>query len=154
MLKTFKFQLSAYGCTFPLFDTGNYYYSLKIGQDVTPLKAKSMLEKIPWVCNVKKNLEKANKELGTVDPLLKTAKMFMDVTDEVLQAIPVTKAVTTSFSIVDRFLIEYMEQTKVLDEDHQAVRNQLNAYRQEKNPVMIYEFLPTLFGDGLDECNR
>ena len=47
VLKTLKSQLSAYGCAFPLFDTGNYYYSLKIGQDVTPLKAKSMLEKIP-----------------------------------------------------------------------------------------------------------
>lgn len=42
ILKTFKFQLAAYGCNFPLFDTGNYYYSLKTGQDITPPKAKSL----------------------------------------------------------------------------------------------------------------
>ena len=151
ILKTFKFQLSAYGCEFPLFDVGNYYYSLKIGQDVTPLKAKSMLEKIPGIGEFKKNLSKVDDKLTKVNPVLKTAKMFFEVTDEVLQAIPVTKAITTCFSIADKFLIDYMELTKVLDDDHMAIRNQLNACRQEKNSMMLYEFLPTLFAQDVTD---
>ena len=39
VLNTLKFQLSNYGCEFPFFDTGNYYYSLKVGQEITPPKA-------------------------------------------------------------------------------------------------------------------
>ena len=99
-----------------------------------------MMEKIPWLNNVKKNLELADKKLGTVNPFLKTAKMFLDVTDEVLDAIPVTKAITTGFSIVDKFLVEYMEQTKILDEDHEAARFQLNARFQEKIPSRSTNF--------------
>ena len=148
VLKTFKFQLSAYGCTFPLFDAGNYYYSLKIGQDVTPRKAKSMMEKIPWLKNVKKNLSKVDETLGDKSPILGTDTadlLLLDMADEVLDALPVTRAITTCFSIVDTLLIKHMESTKILDEDHQAIRNQLNACRLEKNPVALYEFLPTLF---------
>ncbi|MBQ4403096.1 MAG: tetratricopeptide repeat protein [Selenomonadaceae bacterium] len=145
VLKTFKFQLAAYGCSFPLFDAGNYYYSLKTGQDITPLKAKSMMEKIPWLNEFKKNLSMADKIAGKATPMLKTAKTFFDMTDEVLQAIPVTRAITTCFSIVDMLLVKYMESTQVLDDDHKEVRFQLNARFQEKNPVALHEYLPTLF---------
>ena len=59
VLKTFKFQLSAYGCSFPLFDVGNYYYSLKTGQDTAQPQDPSAIEKIPWVQKIKKSLSKA-----------------------------------------------------------------------------------------------
>ena len=149
ILKTFKFQLSAYGCTFPLFDAGNYYYSLKTGQDITPLKAKSMMEKIPWINAVKQTLTEADKKLDEADPFLKTADLIFDVTDEMLQALPVTRAITACFSIVDKLLVEYMESTQVLDEDHKKLRYGLNARFQDKNPYPLYEYLPILFAQDV-----
>ena len=161
VLNTFKFQLSAYGCEFPLFDTGNYYYSLKVGQDITPPKAKSMLEKIPWVQKINKSLSKTSKQMGDSTPVIKTtgkvlnattdedenfAEFFLRETGEAFGSlIPGIKTVTTFMSIADTLLMKYMERNNILDEDHKAVRFQLNARRQEKNPVEIYEFLPTIF---------
>ena len=80
VLKIFKFQLSAYGCSFPFFDIGNYYYSLKIGRDVTPPKAISMLEKIPWVQKMKKNLSNVTNAAGMALPALHTTRMIFNAT--------------------------------------------------------------------------
>ena len=149
ILRTFKFQLSAYGCAFPLFDAGNYYFSLKTGQDITPIKAKSMMQKIPWLNEVKTKLERADALAGKVSPLLNTAKTFFAATDEVLKTFPVMKTITTCFSIVDTLLVKYMEYNEVLDDDHQEIRRQLNARLQEKNPVALHEYLPTLFAQDV-----
>lgn len=151
VLKTFKFQLSAYGCEFPLFDTGNYYYSLKVGQDVTPLKAKSMMEKIPWLNNLKNNLFKADKVVDHTAPMLSTAQKFFEMTDDVLQAVPVTRAITTCFTIADMLLVKLMESTQTLDEDHEEIRFQLNARFQEKSPVPLHNYLPTLFAQDVTD---
>lgn len=145
VLKTFKFQLAAYGCAFPLFDAGNYYYSLKTGQDITPPKAKSMMEKIPWLNAVKSRIEKADALAVKATPLLNTAKTFFAATDEVLKTFPVMKTITTCFSIVDLLLVKYMESRQILDDDHKEVRFQLNSRFQEKNPIALYDYLPTLF---------
>lgn len=149
VLKTFKFQLSNYGCTFPLFDAGNYYFSLKTGQDITPLKARSMLEKIPWLNVIRGKLEQANAIAGQASPILTTAKTFFAATDDVLKTFPLMKTITTCFSIVDTMLVKYMEMTETLDDDHAEIRRQLNARSQEKNPVALYEYLPTLFAQDV-----
>ena len=151
VLKTFKFQLSAYGCEFPLFDTGNYYYSLKVGQDVTPLKAKSMMEKITWLNKLKNNLFKADRIADQTAPMLSTAQKFFEMTDDVLQAVPVTRAITTCFTIADMLLVKLMESTQTLDEDHEEIRFQLNARFQEKSPVPLHNYLPTLFAQDVTD---
>ena len=149
ILKTFKFQLAYYGCNFPLFDTGSYYYELKTGQDITPPKAKSMMEKIPWLNKIRNDVTKADKYMDKAAPLLNTGKMFFDMTDEVLQAIPITKAIAICFSIVDKLLITYMAETQVFDADHQKLRHNLNAHCQNRNPIAIYEYLPALFAQDV-----
>ena len=161
VLKTIKFQLSEYGCSFPLFDTGNFYYSLKVGQDVTPPKATSMLDEIPWIKKMKKQLsragnveEQAMPVIGTMKNVLNAAsvesenlaQLFLAGTTQLLGAsMPVVRTVTIFMSIADTLLMKYMNSKKVWDEDHAEVRFQLNARRQEKNPVALYEYLPTLF---------
>lgn len=145
VLKTLKFQLSDYGCNFPLFDVGNYYYSLKTGQDITPPKARSMMEKIPWLNELKKNLLKAYKIAGQANSLFK----FFEMTESVLQTIPVMKAVTTCFSIADRLLLLYMEKNQILDDEHKELHRQLNERCQDKNPVALYEYLPALFAQDV-----
>lgn len=149
ILKTFKFQLATYGCNFPLFNTGNYYYLLKTGQDITPLKAKSMMERIPWLNDFRNKLNAIDTITVKATPVLNTAKIFFDMTDEVLQAIPVTKAVMTCFSVVDTLLVKYMEETQVLDEDHKELRYQLNARFQDRNPIAIYDYLLALFAQDV-----
>ena len=151
VLKTFKFQLAAYDCNFPLFDIGNYYYSLKTGQDITPLKAKSMMEKIPWLKEVKSKIQQVDKTLGKATPVVNTAKMFFEITNEVLQAIPVTRAITTCFSVADTLLTHYMESRQILDDEHKELHNQLKARRYEKNPVQLYEYLPILFAQDVTD---
>ena len=145
ILKTFKFQLTNYGCNFPLFDTGNYYYSLKTGQDITPPKAKFMMEKISWFNEIKQSLSNASQVAMPTASALDATKIFFDMTEEALQAIPATKVVIMCFSVVNTLLTEYMARNKILDDDHEELRYRLNAHFQEKNPVAIYEYLPTLF---------
>ena len=145
VLKTLKIQLSDYGCEFPFFDIGDYYYSLKIGQDISPPKAKSMMENIPWVRKIKNSVIAVEKTMGTASPFLNVARKFFETTDQILETIPITKMVSTCFSVADIILMEYMKRTKPSDEDHKQMRNQLNAISQEKNPFALYEFLPALF---------
>ena len=145
VLKAFKFQLADYGCEFPFFDSGNYYYSLKIGQNITPLKAKSLMKNISWIKKINEKLRKADSIAWKTSPFLRIARNFLEVADEVFQATSIPRAITICFSVVDSLLIYYMEHNKILDEDHEEVRNQLNSRRQEKDFTMLYEYLPTLF---------
>ena len=43
------------------------------------------------------------------------------------------------------FLGDYLDRKGILDEDHKFIRDQFNAFRQEKDSTMLYEYLPTLF---------
>ena len=149
VLKSFKFQLAAYGCTFPLFDTANYYYALKTGQNITPLKAKSMLEKIPWVNEIRNKFTVADTYAVKAASLLTVLKNFFDMTEDMLQAIPVIRAITACFSFVDKLLVMYMEKTQTFDADHKELRHQLNSRFQDKNPIALYEYLPTLFAQDV-----
>ena len=161
VLKAFKFQLSEYGCTFPFFDVGIYYYSLKIGQDVTPPKAISMLEKIPWVRSMKRNLSNVSNVAGNAVPALKTMNMIFNVatdkrdnlaevflkttTDFIGMSMPVMRTTTTFMSVADSLLIKYLESKGVFDDEQKEARAQLNARREERNPLALYKYLPTLF---------
>ena len=145
VLKTFKFQLSAYGCEFPFFDSGNYYYSLKVGQEISPLKAKSMIKEIHWIKEINKKLRNADNAVYRTYPFIRMARGFMEVADGVFQATAIPRAITTFFSIVDDFLRYYMEQNQFVDGYHTDARNCLNALRDGKNPLNLYEFLPALF---------
>ena len=149
VLKELKFQLTAYGCTFPLFDTGNYYYSLKIGQDnITPLKAKSMMENYPWLREVKQKLLTADSISEKANPAFNTLKNFF-ADDDVISKLPFVGVIPKCCLIADMLLGEWMERTKILDADHQEIRKQLNARREEKLPLALYEFLPTLFAQDV-----
>lgn len=108
-----------------------------------------MMERISWLNDFKNKLNAIDTITVKATPVLNTAKMFFDMTDEVLQAIPVTKAVMTCFSVVDTLLVKYMEETQVLDEDHKELRYQLNRRFQERNPIAIYEYLPALFAQDV-----
>ena len=76
ILRTLKYQLSNYDCEFPFFDSGNYYYSLKIGQDITPLKAKSLMKNIPWVKKITNRLWQADNIVWRTSPFLRVARNF------------------------------------------------------------------------------
>lgn len=161
ILRRFKYQLAAYGCSFPLFDTGNYYYSLKVGQYAEPIKAISILEQIPWIKEFRKKLSKSIKFMGDSMPVFQTnQKVLNALTDEgenlierflssalgvLYSAMPATRALTSLMSLGDTLLVKYLAKKGVLDETHKAVRNKLNDLRQKKDPVELGEYLPTLF---------
>lgn len=162
VLKTLKFQLVDYGCSFPLFDTGNYCYSLKIGQEVTAPREPTAFEQIPWVQKLKKNLSKATSVTGNAMTMFNTTKILFNATNEargehwldlflkltlngLSTSMPIMRTITVLMSVADMFLEDYLKSKKILDEDHAAIRNQLKAVSQEKDPVAIYEYLPILF---------
>ena len=162
VLKTFKFQLSNYGCKFPLFDIGNYYYSLTIGQDIEAPKVQSMFEQLPLVQELKKKLSKASVTAGNVKTIFDTTKKIFNAATDVKEehwleqflrltinglstSMPLMRTITIFMSLADTFLEEYMKRKGILDTQHQFIRNQLNDRRQRKDPVALYEYLPTLF---------
>ena len=162
VLKTLKFQLSDYGCNFPLFDIGNYYYTLSIGQDIAPPKVKSMFEQIPLVQEMKKRLSKASATVGNAMTVFNTTKKFFNAATDVDEehwleqffnitisglgtSMPLMRTITIFMSMADVFLEEYMKRKGLLDTRHQFIRNQLNDRRQKKDPVALYDYLPTLF---------
>ena len=145
ILEELKTQLSAYGCEFPFFDSGNYYYALKVGKNIRPLKAKSMMQEIPWVKKISKKLRTADNAIYRTYPFLRVARGFLEVADGIFQATAIPRAITTCFSVVDSMLRYYMELNEFVDKYHEEVRNQLNARREKKNSSALYEYLPTLF---------
>ena len=162
VLKSFKFQLSAYGCKFPLFDVGNYYYSLKLGQDAKLPQEPSAIESIPWVKKLKKNLSQAIMANGNATSMFNATKIVFYATNEVTKehwleaflkgtlsglntTMPILRSITTLMSVADMFLKEYLHSKGILDEDHEAIRNQLNSLRQDRDLIPLYEYLPMLF---------
>ena len=174
VLRTFKFQLSKYGCSFPLFDVGNYYYSLKVGQDAAPPRTQSALEQIPLVKKLTKSLSKASSVSGSAMSVFNTTKILFQSTKDLQKkdwldffigeslkylgtAMPIMRTITTLMSVADMFLEEYLERKGLLDEFHKSIRNELNALRQDKDPMAVYEYLPVLFavdvGDWMEETS-
>ena len=162
VLKSFKFQLSTYGCKFPLFDVGDYYYSLKLGKDAKLPQEPSAIENIPWVKKLKKKLSQATMTTVNAKSMFNATKIIFNATTEVNTghglelflkltlsgldtAMPIMKSMTAFMSIADMFLKEYLHNKGILDEDHEAIRNQLNVFRQNKDLISLYEYLPTLF---------
>ena len=175
VLRTFKFQLSNYGCNFPLFDIGDYYYSLKVGQDAAPPRTPTALEQIPLVKKLTKNLSKANSVSGSAMSVFNTTKILFQSTNDLKKkdwldffigeslkylgnAMPIMRTITTLMSVADMFLEEYLDRKGLLDEFHKSIRNELNALRQDKDPMAVYEYLPVLFavdvGDWMEETKN
>ena len=94
--------------------------------------------------------------------MFNTTKIIFDATNEVKDehwlelflkltisglntSIPIMKTVTTFMTVADMFLGDYLDRKGILDEDHKFIRDQFNAFRQEKDSTMLYEYLPTLF---------
>lgn len=162
VLKSFKFQLSAYGCKFPMFDVGNYYYSLKLGQDAKLPQEPTAIEQIPWVKTLKKNLSKATMLTGNAMSMFNATKIVFKATTEIKGEhwldiflkltlnglgtfMPIVRTITTLMSVADMFLGDYLKNKGILDEDHKTIRAELNARCQDRDPIAIYEYLPTLF---------
>ena len=162
VLKTFRAQLTNYGCNFPLFDIGNYYYSLNIGQDVKAPRQPTAFEQLPWVQSLRRQLSQAGNVGGNARTVFDTAKKFFKSTTEpnsdhwlnnFLEAtigglntsLPMMRTITILMSVADMFLERYMRDKNILDENHQFIRNELNDRRQKKDSVALYEYLPTLF---------
>lgn len=163
VLKSFKFQLSTYGCKFPLFDVGDYYYSLKLGKDAKLPKEPTAIEQIPWVKQLKKNLSKATMTTGNAMSVFKTTKIVFNATAEIREkehwldlflkstldglntVMPIVRTITTLMSVADMFLGDYLKSKGLLDEDHKTIRAELNVRRQDRDPIAVYEYLPTLF---------
>ena len=175
VLRTFKFQLSNYGCNFPLFDIGDYYYSLKIGQDASPPSTPSALEQIPLMKKLTKSLSKANYVSGSAMSVFNATKILFQSTTELKKehwlnffigeslkylgtAMPIMRTITTLMSVADMFLEDYLYRKGILDEFHKSIRNELNALRQDKDPMAVYEYLPVLFAvdvsDWMEETDN
>ena len=175
VLKNFKTQLAVYGCTFPLFDVGDYYYSLKTGQDAKAPHTPSTLLQIPWMKKLSKSLSKVTSVSGSAMSVFSATKIVFKATTEVKgehwldvflkltlsslgNAMPIMRTITTLMSVADMFLEDYLQRKGILDEYHKSIRNELNALRQEKNPMMLYKYLPILFavdvGDWMEQTGN
>ena len=139
----FRTQLSAYGCEFPMFDTGNYCYSLKIGRNIPPPQMRSELEKIPFVAQSQKYLSQVERRLSNpiVSTLMKSFSATAGVAYQTSTTIRIAKEL---FKLVDTLWTDYKKFKKVWDDEHSKVQEQFELLRDEKNPDELFEFLPTL----------
>ena len=132
ILQTLKTQLSAYGCEFPLFDTGDFLYALKIGKsDINPPKAKSLIDKSQYLCKIKPHFDKIG---GGLDAIFSGVGL---------------RALPEVINFIDRYLAEYLENNKILDDVHKEIKSQLFNRRQAPNPNELYEYLPVLFAQDV-----
>lgn len=175
VLKTLKSQMVSYDCKFPMFDIGNYYYSLTLGQEISAPKQPSAFSQLPWVKTIRNKLSEAGDTADNAVNMLDTTKKIFTSTSELSEenwlnafldttlsgigdTIPLMKTVTILMSVADNLLEEYMERKGLLDENHQFIRNELNNRRQRKDPFALYEYLPALFAmdvtDWMDETGN
>lgn len=146
ILQDMKSKLSIYGCEFPLFEAGNFYYSVLTGRDAKAPEVKSMIDGIPMLRKIREGLNVA----GDMDDSLNIAASILDIGQEVVDAVPVLKAATKIFGFLDRKVVAYMEKHKVLDEVHLEIKQQMNdRIKDRKNPNRLYEYLPTLFAQDI-----
>lgn len=127
ILQNLKLQLMAEGCEFPLFETGDFYYSLKTGNadETNPPKIKSMMEKNFWLSKLKKHWS----------PIISTLDTFM----------PGIKAITTAMTIAGNLLVDYWRSKQMLDEEHEEINARLDEAKMSDNPNDICKILPELF---------
>ena len=121
VLRTFKFQLSHYGCGFPLFDIGDYYYSLTMGQEISAPRQPTMFEQLPWVQAVKKKLASMSYTAGNAMTVFNATKNVFRATvglkeeswfEQFLKltigglgtTVPLMRTVTIFMSVADMFL--------------------------------------------------
>ena len=130
IIKILKTQLEKYGCMFPLFETGNFYYELKIGnKDMSSPEIHSIMDRSPYLQELKKNWD----NVGTIADYM----------------IPGIRAVTTFMDILDKGLVKFLKGHGIFDEDHEDLKYKLGAMRMSNNPNELYEFLPTLFAQDV-----
>lgn len=152
VLGVFRTVLSEYNCTFPLFDAGNYYYSRKIGQDVALPEVKPILQNIRYIGNIFRGLSKFERGLGTVYPIVNIAAMVFLGTKNPLSFVwNAVRFFTASTSLIDKGLIKYMQRTKVWDDEHKEIYNQLLDLRKKATPNELRDYLPTLFATDVKD---
>ena len=130
IIKILKTQLEKYGCIFPLFETGNFYYELKMGnKDMSSPEIHSIMDKSPYLQEIKKNWD----NVGTIADFM----------------VPGIRAVTTFMDILDKGLVKFLKNHDMFDGDHEDLKYKLGAMRMSTNPNELYEFLPTLFAQDV-----
>ncbi|MBQ7197888.1 MAG: tetratricopeptide repeat protein [Selenomonadaceae bacterium] len=134
ILQQMRRELEGYGCNFPLFSTGEFYHFLKTGQktEIDIAKIESAMDKNKWLSQVKKHW---NKPIVIID--------FF---------VPGASAVATGISIIGKALIDYWEEKNISDDKHKKIKERLDAARSdETNPYGVYELLPELFAQDVND---
>ena len=153
ILKHWKNTLENFGCEFPLFETGDFYLSLKQGaKDVDAPQMKSWLQKNKWMTAVKDKLELGNYLVDNAIPGMNAAAAIADFSSEALSIFPGVKTFSALFKVVDKIMGEHELKNRL--ETHSEIRDQLKQKFEARNSAELYEFLPLLFAQDVRDWQQ
>lgn len=152
ILNNWKKDLAEFGCEFPLFETGDFYLSMKQGKNVDEAQFQSWISKNKWMNQVKNKLALADGFVDNVIPSLNATAAITDITSDMLSIFPGVKSIYKLVGVVDKVMSE-RERNKKLDE-HSAIRDELNRRFSERNPNELSEYLPSLFAQDIYDWEK
>ena len=152
ILNNWKKDLAELGCEFPLFETGDFYLSMKQGKNVDEAQFQSWISKNKWMNQVKNKLALADGFVDNVIPSLNATAAITDITSDMLSIFPGVKSIYKLVGVVDKVMSE-RERNKKLDE-HSAIRDELNRRFSERNPNELSEYLPSLFAQDVYDWEK
>ena len=147
ILKRWKNQLEEAGCEFPLFETGDFYLSIKQGKDISDEQIKSWLAKNKWLLQIKRKLAQASEFVDTVIPVFSAVSMAIDVTGAMLNVFPGVKTLSALMGVVDKIMADRERQKQL--ENHDEIRQEINRRFAARNLYELEEYLPMLFAQDV-----
>ena len=162
ILQALKKQLEKYGCDFPLFDTGHFFYALNTDKSgVLEHKLKTWFDNTQNGRAVKNVFENVGNIVGlfhsTAGTTIGNIPLMLSKFQTWRAGIPNAKNSSEDLSVFVEKFFQFQSENEdaIVDDEHKKIGKKLDSANKSKNTGDLYNLLPELFAlDVKDWLNR